>query len=37
MPRKGNAILTSSTDGTVRAFDLIKYKNFRVLKPNKQT
>ncbi len=37
MPRKGNAILTSSTDGTVRAFDLIKYKNFRVLKPNKPT
>ena len=37
MPKKGNAILTSSQDGTVRAFDLVKYKNFRTLKPNKQT
>lgn len=37
MPKKGNAILTSSQDGTVRAFDLIKYKNFRTLKPNKHT
>jgi periodic tryptophan protein 2 len=37
MPKKGNAILTSSQDGTVRAFDLVKYKNFRTLKPNKHT
>mmetsp|Transcript_3379 Transcript_3379/g.5678 ORF Transcript_3379/g.5678 Transcript_3379/m.5678 type:complete len:393 (-) Transcript_3379:434-1612(-) len=37
MPKKGNAILTSSTDGTVRAFDLVKYKNFRTLQPSKST
>jgi periodic tryptophan protein 2 len=37
MPKKFNAIITSSVDGTVRAFDLIKYKNFRTLKPNKPT
>jgi len=37
MPKKGNAIVTCSTDGTVRAFDLVKYKNFRTMKPNKST
>ena len=37
LPKKGNAILTSSIDGTVRAFDLVRYKNFRVLYPNKPT
>ena len=42
MPKKGNAIVTCSVDGigcdgTVRAFDLVKYKNFRVLEPNKPT
>ena len=26
---KGNAIVSSSKDGTVRAFDLIRYRNFR--------
>jgi periodic tryptophan protein 2 len=31
MPKKGNAIISSSLDGTVRAFDLIKYKNFRIM------
>lgn len=35
--KKGNAILSSSLDGTVRAFDLVKYKNFKTLKPNKHT
>ncbi len=37
MPKKFNAIITSSIDGTVRAFDLIKYKNFRTLRSNKPT
>lgn len=37
LPKKGNAVLTSSLDGTVRAFDLVKYKNFRTMKPNKPT
>lgn len=37
MPKKGNAILSSSVDGTVRAFDLVRYKNFRTMKPNKHT
>jgi periodic tryptophan protein 2 len=29
IPKKGNAVLTSSLDGTVRAYDLVKYRNFR--------
>ena len=37
LPKKSNAFLSSSVDGTVRAFDLVKYKNFRTLKPNKPT
>lgn len=37
IPKKGNAVLSSSLDGTVRAFDLVKYRNFRVLFPNKPT
>jgi len=35
LPRKGNAVITSSNDGTVRAFDLVKYKNFRTMKANR--
>ena len=31
IPKKGNAILTASLDGTVRAYDLVKYRNFRTL------
>ena len=31
LPKSGNAVLTSSLDGTVRAFDLVRYKNFRTL------
>jgi len=30
-PKKGNSIVTSSLDGSVRAFDLVKYKNFRTM------
>lgn len=37
IPKKGNAIISSSLDGTVRAYDLVKYRNFRVLTPNKPT
>jgi periodic tryptophan protein 2 len=37
IPKKGNAIITSSMDGTIRAFDLVKYKNFRVMKAPQQT
>ena len=37
MPKKSNAILSCSVDGTVRAFDLVKYKNFRTFKPNEST
>lgn len=37
LPKKGNAIITASLDGTVRAFDLVKYRNFRTMKPNKHT
>ena len=29
MSKKGNAIITASKDGSVRAFDLVKGKNFR--------
>ena len=29
--RGGHAIVSSSLDGTVRAFDLVRYRNFRVL------
>ena len=36
LPKKSNAVLTSSEDGTVRAYDLIKYKCFRVMKPSKE-
>jgi len=28
---EGNAVLSSSLDGTVRAFDLVRYKNFRTM------
>ena len=28
---KGNAVVSASLDGTVRAFDLVRYRNFRVL------
>ncbi len=31
IPKKGNAVLSASLDGTVRAYDLIKYRNFRTL------
>ncbi len=37
MPKKKNLLLSSSLDGTVRAFDLVKYKNFRVLSSPKPT
>lgn len=37
IPKKGNAVLSSSLDGTVRAYDLVKYKNFRTLVPSKPT
>lgn len=30
IPKKGNAVLSASLDGTVRAYDLVKYRNFRV-------
>jgi len=30
-PAAGRVVLTSSLDGTVRAYDLLRYKNFRVL------
>jgi len=29
IPKKGNAVVSASLDGTVRAYDLIKYRNFR--------
>jgi periodic tryptophan protein 2 len=28
---RGNVVLSSSLDGTVRAFDLVRYRNFRTL------
>jgi len=31
LPITGNAVISSSLDGTVRAFDLIRYKNFRIM------
>ena len=37
VPKKNNTLLSASLDGTVRAFDLVKYRNFRVLEPNKPT
>ena len=30
-PTKGNAVLSASLDGTVRAYDLVKYRNFRTM------
>ena len=30
-PRSGHAVLSASLDGTVRAFDLVRYRNFRTL------
>ena len=29
----GNAVITASLDGTVRAFDLARYRNFRTMRP----
>ena len=34
---KSNVLVSSSLDGTVRAYDLIKYKNFRIMTTPKQT
>jgi len=31
VPNKGNTLVSSSLDGTVRAYDLIKYRNFRIM------
>ena len=36
-PSKGNAVLSASLDGTIRAYDLVKYRNFRTMKPTKPT
>jgi len=36
---KGQVVVSASLDGTVRAFDLIRYRNFRILtapEPNVQ-
>jgi periodic tryptophan protein 2 len=30
---RGSAIVTASLDGTVRAFDLTRYRNFKTLTP----
>eukprot|EP00475_Leptophrys_vorax_P037320 TRINITY_DN6415_c0_g1_i1.p1 TRINITY_DN6415_c0_g1~~TRINITY_DN6415_c0_g1_i1.p1 ORF type:complete len:861 (+),score=232.76 TRINITY_DN6415_c0_g1_i1:156-2585(+) len=30
---RGNVVLSASLDGTVRAFDLVRYRNFRTLTP----
>lgn len=37
LPKKGNAVLSASLDGTVRAFDLVKYRNFRTFQAKKPT
>eukprot|EP00960_Hanusia_phi_P005682 164873-Hanusia_phi.AAC.1 len=34
---KGNAVLSASLDGSVRAFDLVRYRNFRTLTTPKPT
>jgi periodic tryptophan protein 2 len=31
IPNKSNVLLSSSLDGTVRAYDLVKYRNFRIM------
>ena len=36
-PNKGNAVLSASLDGTVRAYDLVKYRNFRTMQAKKLT
>ena len=36
-PNKSNVLISCSYDGTVRAFDLIKYKNFRIMTTPKLT
>jgi len=33
----GHALLSASLDGTVRAFDLMRYRNFRVLTAGQDT
>jgi len=37
IPKKGNAVISASLDGTVRAFDLVKYRCFRVMQAQKPT
>lgn len=37
VPKKSNTLLSASMDGTVRAYDLNKYRNFRILQANKPT
>ena len=33
-PKNPNTLLSCSADGTVRAYDTKRYKNFRIMKPN---
>lgn len=37
VPKKNNTLVSASLDGTVRAYDLVKYRNFRVMTANKPT
>ena len=37
VPNKPNVVVSASLDGTVRAYDLIKYKNFRIMTTPKAT
>ena len=37
IPKKGNAVVSASLDGSVRAYDFVKYKNFRTLTTPKPT
>ena len=37
IPKKGNAVLSSSLDGTIRAYDLVKYRCFRTMQAPKLT
>ena len=33
-PKGNNTLISSSRDGTVRAFDTLRYRNFRIMKPD---
>lgn len=37
VPKSNNTLISASLDGTVRAYDTYRYRNFRIMKPDVPT